>query len=236
MTLLGVLPNIQRGDGAGPAEKWSSKMREMTRKSVVRMAAFGGGAALVLGGAAAWASIPSSNGTIYGCYADSNGATRIIDPGKKKCSGSESPISWSQRGPAGARGPQGYTGKTGKTGAAGKNGAKGAPGTPGTNGLSGYEYVEKPYQDVNLPVNDSFDAECPDGKVPLGGGGTVQLYAPTGFVHLGSAPLYSVPALAFDISTGSWVVWVKQDAVDGATTATIVVRVTCADAPPTPVN
>ena len=108
-------------------------MREMTRKSVVRMAAFGGGAALVLGGAAAWASIPSSNGTIYGCYADSNGATRIIDPGKKKCSGSESPISWSQRGPAGARGPQGYTGKTGKTGAAGKNGAKGAPGTPGTN-------------------------------------------------------------------------------------------------------
>ena len=60
---------------------------------------------VIVSGATAAASIPSSSGTIYGCYAKSNGATRIIDPAKQKCSGTENPISWSQRGPRGAQGP-----------------------------------------------------------------------------------------------------------------------------------
>lgn len=113
-----------------------------------------------------------------------------------------------------------------------QKGPKGDPGTNGTNGVSGYEYVEKAYQHLSLPIEDAYEARCPVGKVPLGGGAIVQLYSPASFVRVGSAPLYSLPAVSRN--SGSWFAWVKQDPVDGATIANITVRVTCATMAPSP--
>lgn len=177
-------------------------------------------AALVLaatGGAVA--AIPdATTGAVYVCYdrddarddrggADLGIIDKAVNP--RDCKDDEVELALNQKGP---------------------KGEPGTNGTNGTNGVSGYEYVEKPYTDVTLPVDDAFEARCPAGKVPLGGGAIVQLYSPTSFVHLGNAPLYSLPAVGGN--GGSWFAWVKQDPVDGATTANITVRVTCATMAP----
>ena len=125
--------------------------RRWPRGKVVGAVAIGAVAALVASGVA-YAAIPSSSGTIYGCYSTNNGAVRIIDPGKQKCASSEKPISWSQRG------PRGYPGTNG---------------TNGTNGVSGYELVHNDYAFTPGTTNTSggLPVDCPAGKHVLGGGG-----------------------------------------------------------------
>jgi hypothetical protein len=75
--------------------------------AVVALAAMGVGAAV--------AAIPNANGTINGCYNNTNGALRVIDTAKgQTCvKPSETPIQWSQTGPQGPIGPQGAKGEPG---------------------------------------------------------------------------------------------------------------------------
>jgi hypothetical protein len=174
---------------------------------------------LILVGASASASIPSAGGTIYGCYAKTNGATRIIDPGRQACTQAEKPISWNQRGPAGPQGPPGPQGPQGP------QGSPGTPGVAGASGVSGYEVVRTEFLNQTLPIDGPYSADCPVGKSVFGGGGLVQLYSPEGFVDLGSAPTYSIPSAG--AGTVGWTVWVTQGTVGGATRATITVLATC---------
>ena len=96
-------------------------------------------AVLVTAGGVAYASIPSSDGTIRGCYQKENGQLRVVDKASD-CRNSELAISWNQKGPtgvAGAIGAQGPKGDKGATGAQGAKGDQGATGAQGTQGLKG---------------------------------------------------------------------------------------------------
>ena len=61
------------------------------------------------------AAIPSTGGTIYGCYAaagsPSQGALRVVEQGNP-CKLGEKPLTWSQNGPQGIQGPAGPGVKT----------------------------------------------------------------------------------------------------------------------------
>lgn len=179
-------------------------MSMRTNRRVKAAATVAGAGVLVMVGATASASIPSSSGTIYGCYAKANGATRIIDPARQKCSGTENPISWDQRGPRGPQGPKGDTG---------------APGAPG---VSGYEVVHTTYL-VTLPTAHDYFATCSTGKHVLGGGGIVQLSNDSGPSGYGT-PQYSVP----QPDGSGWVLHVEENGTGTNPNATITVRATCA--------
>ena len=64
------------------------------------------------------ATIPSSGGKIFGCYAKNGGALRVVAAGQK-CKSGEQPLFWNQEGPAGPAGPQGPKGDRGPQGPAG---------------------------------------------------------------------------------------------------------------------
>lgn len=83
-----------------------------------------------LAGGVAWATIPSADGTIHGCYKQANGDLRVVD-NAGDCKNNELAISWNEKDVAGA------TGATGPQGPKGETGAKGDPGTPGTPGTNG---------------------------------------------------------------------------------------------------
>jgi type VI secretion system secreted protein Hcp len=78
-------------------------------------------AALGAGSAIAVAAIPGDDGSINGCYSKGNGDLRVVENGAD-CRKHETPIQWSQRGPAGPQGvpgPQGEPGPKGDAGPAG---------------------------------------------------------------------------------------------------------------------
>lgn len=140
------------------------RMRQSKRALQIALptaAALGAGAAIAAG------SIPGSDGTITGCYANKYnedlpqnvpvweraieppGALRVINPDGAKlptggpdpaieCVPGESTITWNQSGPPGPAGPQGPSGPTGPQGGAGGQGAPGSPLIGGTTfGISG---------------------------------------------------------------------------------------------------
>lgn len=53
-------------------------------------------AVLIGVGTIAWAAIPDANGTVHGCFKNSNGALRVIDPASDSCGASETAISLNQ--------------------------------------------------------------------------------------------------------------------------------------------
>lgn len=163
---------------------------------------------VIVSGATASASIPSSSGTIYGCYAKTNGATRIIDPARQKCSGMENPISWNQRGPRGPQGPQGPQGDTG---------------SPGVAGVSGYEVLTESHDHQSLPRDDGYELACPSGKHVLGGGAIIQLYDDSGFEGLGT-PEYSIP----QTDGSEWLTWMNEAGVGTNPYAVVTLTITCA--------
>lgn len=56
-------------------------------------------AVALAGGAVAMAVIPDpGSGVIHGCYDDSTGALRVIDPSTSSCSGTETALDWNARG------------------------------------------------------------------------------------------------------------------------------------------
>jgi hypothetical protein len=77
-------------------------------------------AALIGAVAIAQAAIPSSNGTIHGCYHKNSGDLRVVE-NPATCQNSETALSWSQTGPQGPQGPTGPQGPKGDTGPAGSN-------------------------------------------------------------------------------------------------------------------
>jgi len=106
--------------------------------------AVGGVLALTSGLAAA--AIPSTDGSIHGCYAKSDsllvgvpyrkGDLRVVDEGVA-CKSYELPVTWSQRGPQGETGPQGVQGEPGVAGPQGPAGPQGVPGSQGPAGPAG---------------------------------------------------------------------------------------------------
>jgi hypothetical protein len=83
-------------------------------------------------------------------------------------------------GPQGEAGPQGEPGAKGEKGDPGADGAKGdagAPGqtgAPGKDGVSGYQVVTASTP-LDTSVDKNIEADCPAGKVPVGGGMNPQL-------------------------------------------------------------
>jgi hypothetical protein len=101
--------------------------------------------ALAVGGVA-YAVIPDSTGVVHTCYAKSGGTLRVIDNSVANCKSNETALPISQTG---------------------------LPGADGADGVSGYEVVVSQGQEV-LPFSTNViikTAVCPDGKVPVGGGG-----------------------------------------------------------------
>jgi len=105
-------------------------------------------AGLVLGatlaGGVAWATIPSVNGTIHGCY--TTGRTGVDDPNKGQlrvvdsasdCKNNETAISWNEKGVPGAAGATGPAGAKGDAGPQGPQGPQGPAGDQGPAGPAG---------------------------------------------------------------------------------------------------
>jgi type VI secretion system secreted protein Hcp len=87
-------------------------------------------AALGAGSAIAVAAIPGDDGSINGCYSKGNGDLRVVENGAD-CRKHETPIKWSQRGPAGPQGIPGVQGEPGAKGDKGDAGPAGPAGAPG---------------------------------------------------------------------------------------------------------
>lgn len=96
----------------------------MSKSKAIIAAAVAGG--VIAAGGVAYATIPSADGTIYGCYHDKGGTLRVIDDTVSQCRSTETAISWNQIGP---QGPQGLKGEDGKDGADGAKGDQGSAGT-----------------------------------------------------------------------------------------------------------
>ena len=122
-------------DEANRIAKAAERLRRHSRlplKVVVpTVAALGAGAAIAVG------AIPSSDGTITGCYQTAPpgdttpttpyGTLRLIDPSlatgttevpaeEYSCNSNEATITWNQQGPPGPTGPQGPAGPAGAQG------------------------------------------------------------------------------------------------------------------------
>lgn len=165
-------------------------------------------AILVVFAGAAFATIPSGSGVINGCYKTNTGMLMVIDSSASCPSGSAS-LNWNQTGPAGATGA---TGPTGPSGAA---------------GVSGYEVVQNTSY---VTVNDGqvlAVAECPPGKVPLGGG-PAQLYLNSPYTgQLLEGIVRSVPVYNPTAGFREWqVIWNRPE--PAGTLYQAVVTVTCA--------
>jgi hypothetical protein len=155
---------------------------------------------------AAYAAIPSTDGSIKGCYATtddlllgiphSKGDTRIVDAAEA-CRPYERAISWNQAGTPGLPGA---------------NGTNGTNGINGTNGVSGYEVK-------TASATGSATVICPGGKKALGGGASV-----LGAIGPGSALISSNR-----LSTTEGDAW---SAAAADLTRTIQVTVICASMAP----
>jgi len=177
-----------------------------------------GSMAMVVAAAAfAQASIPDADGTIHACYKKNQGQLRVIDTDKvDHCRPSERELSWNQVGPTGAIGPTGPMGPTGATGPTGPTGPEGPA------GISGYEVVRI---DVVVPaggfVRDT--ANCPLGKVVLGGG--------TQVVGEGTADFHTVvqESAPGTVNIPTEHVWLVALRNDDSVAHTIGIFAVCAD-------
>jgi hypothetical protein len=114
--------------------------------------------AVTVGAGIAYASIPSTNGVINGCYEKRTGILRVIDSDAgKTCLSFETPISWNQQGPKGEAGPAGPAGMTGAAGPRGENGTPGQKGVPGDQGPAGATGADGPAGPVG-PAGPKGDA------------------------------------------------------------------------------
>jgi hypothetical protein len=101
---------------------------------------------LALAAGVAYSAIPSSSGTITACK-DNKGVLKVIDAeAGATCNANQQLLTWNQQGPAGPAGPA---------------------------GISGYQVVSSMTE--GGPNNSAVTAmaSCPEGKVPIGGGGRI---------------------------------------------------------------
>lgn len=121
--------------------KWSRRARF---GAVVAASAVGG--AVLMVAVPSLASVPDAAGVIHGCINKATAVVRIIDTAKTGALGqcitttgplAETPVTWSQTGPAGVAGAPGTPGTPGQDGAAGPQGPQGATGAQGLQGVAG---------------------------------------------------------------------------------------------------
>jgi hypothetical protein len=110
----------------------------------------------------AWAT-DSEESEISGCYSNHSGALRVVASGEL-CRQDETAISWNRQGPPGPVGRQGEQGPIGPQGLEGPEGPAG--------GLAGREVVSLGFTVPQSTFEFTYvaTAECPAGKVVLGGG------------------------------------------------------------------
>ena len=152
-------------------------MPRISRRSRTTLGVALGALLLVLGGVAF--AIPDGTGTFHACYADSNGAVRLVNKQPTDCLVDETGTSWNQTaGPAGPIGPAGPTGAPGATGAPGPTGATGAPGPAGApgGGTAGAGTAGLQQEQVEVPLPDGgslrtiFRSAIPEDAITLSQG------------------------------------------------------------------
>lgn len=88
--------------------------------------------------AASAAAIVDQPGVIHGCYSNSTGALRVIDPATgANCPRKTTRLDWNQTGPRGRAGTNGAPGPQGPAGPQGQAGAQGPAGATGPQGPAG---------------------------------------------------------------------------------------------------
>ena len=145
----------------------------LSRRSGVVLAALTVASVALVGGAAAVGSLTSSDGSIRGCVAKSNGAIRIIAPGARCHVKSERTLTWSRRGQRGLDGPRGPEGARGPEGSAGLSGPQGAPAASMLTGrLANLNQVD--------PDDDAQRFGAPSGltAAPAGSAGNIATLSP----------------------------------------------------------
>ena len=170
----------------------------MVTGSVLRKTAVGGATAVVLIGggsavAAAAGSATASSPVYQGCLSQLRVLYNVqVNPTTTPtCARGDSPISWNQTGPQGARVPKGDTGDVGPAGPAGPQGEKGEKGDARATGPQGPQGIPGPHGPAGTlagaqlyVVEHSVASEsympgqnqatlavwCNEGDIPLGGG------------------------------------------------------------------
>lgn len=188
-------------------------------------------ATVLLAGGLAWAAgvIPGEDGVIHGCYNNSKGDLRVIDPALSSCGERESSIFWNQEGVPGPQGtpgaqgipgPQGTPGPEGTPGPQGIPGPEGSPGptgSPGSDGINGTNGDVSSYRAVNgpliwVPANQIVldQLECPGGRRALGGGASVygdDLVMNESYPAGGAGSSGWVVSMRSTLNGGSFAVW-----------------------------
>ena len=150
----------------------------------------GGGALLIAAGGGATLALASysgvtSTGQVLSCMNTSTHTLRIVD--HAACHAGETVLSWSQKGPAGAKGAPGTAGVSGPAGPAGAKGDTGATGAPGGKG--------------DVGATGATGATGPAGPTgstgPQGTPGTQGLQGPAGLVGR------TVVGVYFDVAGGT---------------------------------
>jgi hypothetical protein len=110
-------------------------------------------------------------------------------------------------GPSGPAGPQGVAGPQGPAGAPGPFGPAGPAGPQGPAGISAYEIMMGPIMtfSTNGNVTSSLSADCPPGKVAIGGG-----------FDLGGNTVPVTPVASFPATPSSWRVLARLSQVTAA--------------------
>ncbi len=142
-------------------------------RAAVAVAAVG-----LVAGWIAHAAIPDSGGVIHGCYANKDGALRVIDAaaGQSCDAKKETEITWSQVGPQGIAGPPGPQGVLGAIGPAGPAGAQGEAGPQGPAGPSNAYTNYGENQDIGQGLTRTVaSVTVPPGSYVLTG--TVDVFA-----------------------------------------------------------
>jgi hypothetical protein len=112
---------------------------------------------------------------IHACYSHPGGKLRLGSVCKKK----ERAVTWNHTGPQGPAGPAGPAGPTGSAGSAGPAGATGPAGAAGPAGPAGPTAstvtagASTVQPTTGLDTLATSTANCPAGKVLLGGGARV---------------------------------------------------------------
>lgn len=118
------------------------------------------------------------------------------------------------QGEIGPQGPQGETGPEGPQGAQGETGPQGPEGPEGPPGTSGYEVVQEISDEIAPDTGGSQSADCPSGKVAVGGGwGGTQ-----------GATFFTVRRNNINTSGTGWQVQVQNQ---GPSASHLIVRVIC---------
>jgi hypothetical protein len=206
-------------------------VRASLRRRLGRLA-LAAAAVAALGAGIAYAAIPDAAGVIHGCYRtsldDEKGQLRVVSEAEN-CRNNETPIQWSQTGPAGPPGPPGADGADGEDGEDGEDGvsptvAQLAPGDPNcpeggaaiTDSAGTTAYVcsgsdgedGEPFSGTFTSPNGEYTLSVTDaGIVASGDGSTIALDGSGIRIETGADPISiaSASSIAVDTATNATV-------------------------------